>query len=204
MSTASHAKTLKLVQASILGAILIIMAITPIGYLKVGVVSISFLAIPVVICGIVCGPLYGGIIGLLFGLTSVFQCFGLDVFGTTLMNINAFGTFVMCLVPRVLIGVFSALVFRGLSKTKMPKAVTFSIAGLIGALTNTVLFVGGLFLFFYNSDYISGLRGGLGLFAFAAAFVGVNGLIEAIVCMIVSALVSVALIKFVPANKTAK
>jgi Predicted membrane protein len=166
MSVKSHAKTVRLVQLAVLSAIIVLMAVTPLGYLKAGVISISFLAIPVVIGGIVCGPLYGGILGAVFGLTSFVQCFGADAFGTALMEINPVATFIMCIVPRILIGVFAGLVFKALIKTKMPKAAVFSISSLIGALTNTIFFIGLLFVFFYNSDYISNLRGSMNLLAF--------------------------------------
>ena len=86
----THARTLWMVQTAILAAILILMAFTPLGYLKVGTISITFLTLPVVIGAILLGPLSGAILGGVFGLTSFAQCFGMDVFGTTLMGINPF------------------------------------------------------------------------------------------------------------------
>ena len=48
-------------------------------------------------------------------------------------------------------------------------------------------------LFFGGSDYIMGMRGDLDWFAFVVAFVGLNGVIEAVVCVVVAAAVSKAL-----------
>lgn len=53
-----------------------------------------------------------------------------------------------------------------------------------------------LVLFFYNTEYIQGIVTSLGAknaLAFVVAFVGVNGLVEAIVCFILGSAVSKAL-----------
>lgn len=67
-------------QLAILGlmtAILLIMAYTPLGYLNIGPLAISFNVIPVAICAIVLGPMGGAIAGAIFGLTSFGQCLGI-------------------------------------------------------------------------------------------------------------------------------
>ena len=56
-------------QLAILGlmtAILLIMAYTPLGYLNIGPLAISFNVIPVAICAIVLGPMGGAIAGAIF------------------------------------------------------------------------------------------------------------------------------------------
>ena len=88
----------------VLIALTVLMALTPVGYLKVGAVSISFLMIPVAIGAIAKGPWAGALLGLVFGITSFAQCFGGDPFGTYLANINVVFTFIMCVVCRVLAG----------------------------------------------------------------------------------------------------
>ena len=79
----------------VLSALVIIMAFTPIGYLRVGVISISFLMIPVAIGSVARGPMGGAILGTVFGITSFAQCFGMDAFGTFLAQKNVFFTFIM-------------------------------------------------------------------------------------------------------------
>ena len=73
---------------AVLTAIVVLMAFTPLGYLRVGLVSITFLVIPVVIGGIVLGPVRGGFLGAVFGATSFIQCFGMDAFGTALLALD--------------------------------------------------------------------------------------------------------------------
>ena len=66
------------------------------------------------------------------------------------------------------------------------------VASLSTALLNTVFFVGCVVLFFWNNDsFLAGMaESGMpldSLWAFLVAFVGVNGLVEAIVNFIVGA-----------------
>ena len=88
-------KTRRLVQMSILIAIMLILAFTPLGYLKVGAIDITFMTIPVVVGAILLGPASGAVLGGVFGLTSFIQCFGMSTFGEALLNINPFLTFLV-------------------------------------------------------------------------------------------------------------
>ena len=192
MSKKSNVKTL--VQLALLTAIELIMAFTPLGYLKIGPVSITFMAIPVAVGAIVLGPLSGAFLGLVFGLTSFSQCFGADTFGTTLLSINAFSTAFMCLVPRILMGLFAGLIFGGLKKTTLGETGGALISSLACSVTNTVLFVGSLIVLFGNTEYIRGY--GDSVIAVIMALVSVNTVIEAIACTIIGGAVSKAVIKY--------
>ena len=145
-------KVLKITQAGILIAIMLIMDITKIGYLKFGLIEITIMMIPVVIGAIMCGPAIGGLLGGIFGLTSLMQCFGQSAFGTFLMGINPLLTVIVCLLPRILVGVFSGLIFKAIYKIDKTKIVSFAVATLSGALLNTLMFMGCLILFFWNND----------------------------------------------------
>ena len=178
-------KNLLLVELAVFSAIIILMAFTPLGYLQIGVVKMTLIMIPVAVGAITIGPAAGAFLGLVFGVTSFAQCFGLDAFGTALMAINPIYTFIMCIVPRALMGYLCGLIFKAVKK--LNKSTAYIAASVSGAVLNTVFFVGLLMLFFGRSDYIEGLRGTAGLWTFLAAFVGLNGLIEIVVCSIVGA-----------------
>lgn len=178
-------KNLLLVELAVFSAIIILMAFTPLGYLQIGVVKMTLIMIPVAVGAITIGPAAGAFLGLVFGVTSFAQCFGLDAFGTALMAINPIYTFIMCIVPRALMGYLCGLIFKAVKK--LNKSAAYIAASVSGAVLNTVFFVGLLMLFFGRSDYIEGLRGTAGLWTFLAAFVGLNGLIEIVVCSIVGA-----------------
>ncbi len=192
---------LKLTQFSVLTAIMILMAFTPLGYLKVGAVEITFMMIPVVIGAIILGPKVGALLGGVFGITSFIQCFGFSAFGAVLLSINPVFTFILCMVPRVAMGWLTGLIFEKLYKHDKTKVASFGATTLSGALINTILFMIFLVVLFGRSGFITGLMDGKKFLTFIVAFVGINGLVEAIVCFIVGAVLSKALYSIIPSNK---
>lgn len=184
-------KTVSLAVNAMLTAIIVLMAFTPLGYLTVGPVKMTLIMIPVAVGAITMGPATGAFLGLVFGITSFVQCFGLDPFGTTLMGINPIFTFVMCMIPRILMGYLCGLIFKGIAR--LNKAAAYITASLSAAILNTFFFMTALILFFGKSEYIMSFRGELNVFAFLIAFVGINGLCEIIACGIIGAPVAAGL-----------
>lgn len=191
MTQTSRERTLWMAQTAILSAIIILMAFTPLGYLRLGTISITFLTLPVVVGAILVGPLTGAVLGAVFGLTSFAQCFGMDVFGTTLMGISPVLTFILTMVPRILMGYLVGVIFRALSKIDKTRTWSFAVASLSGALINTVLFVGALVWFFGQSEYLR--QFGDSILAILGVLVTINALLEAIVIMIAGTALSKAL-----------
>ena len=190
-------KTLKLAQLALLVAIVLVMAYTPLGYLRTLGLEISFLMIPVTIGAIVLGPVEGAILGLVFGLTSFATCFGSSHFGAALLAINPVFTFITCVVARVLAGFLAGVIFKAVSQKGKEKTGA-TVASLAGPLLNTLFFMSSLVIFFSGTDYIKGIMEALGaknVFSFVALFVGVQGIVEAAVCFAVASAVSVALLK---------
>ncbi len=182
------ASVLNLTLTAIFLAIVIVMGFTPLGYLKIGTVEISLLAIPVAAGAALLGVGGGALLGLAFGVTSFIQCFGMSAFGTALFGISPILTAVLCIVPRILVGVASALVYRGLKSKNVQANVSSLASFLTAAVVNTVLFVGLFIVFFGNTDFYAGLETQFatsGVIAFFAAFVGVNGIVEAVTSAVV-------------------
>lgn len=190
--SSNRGRTLRLTQLAMLSAIILVMAFTPLGYLKVGPLSITFLTIPVVLGAVLLGPVDGAILGAVFGATSFAQCFGLDAFGTTLLTINPIYTFIMCFFPRILIGIISGYLVKGLVKIRVNQSLSFAISAFAGALTNTVFFVGFLILFFGNSDYIKSIWANI--FIAIGALITTNSLVEAIACTVLVTILAKALV----------
>jgi len=191
-----------MVRLAALIAIIIVMAFTPLGYFKYGTLSITFIMIPVVIGAIILGPSAGAILGGIFGLTSLMQCFGLDAFGTMLFGINPLGTIFMCIVPRILMGWLSGLIFLGLHRIDKTKVISYAVASLSGAVLNTAMFVAALIIIFGNTPLLHSF--GSSTAQIIGALITINALIEAIVCLLVGASISKALQHFLPVEKTKK
>jgi len=204
MTRTAGINTGKMVRLAVLVAIILLMAYTPLGYLRAGPVEITFIMIPVAIAAIVVGPFGGAIAGGVFGITSFLMCFGSSPFGAALLGINPFFTFVLCIIPRILAGYIPGLIYAAGTAVKKAKRKTIFtvLASLAAPLLNTVLFVGGLFVLFGSTDFVRGF--GETTWSIIVLLVGVNGLIEAGVGFIVIASVSRALIHFIPVKNEEK
>lgn len=66
-------ETKNITTVGILGAIVIMLGLTPLGFIPLGVLTITSLHIPVIIAGILEGPVVGGLVGLIFGFFSLFN-----------------------------------------------------------------------------------------------------------------------------------
>ena len=208
-------KTKSIALMGMLCALLLLMAYTPLGYLKTGSVSISFLMIPVALGGIALGPVAGAILGTIFGVTSFAQCFGSDAFGSLLLDINPFATFLMCIVARALAGFLAGLVasfFKNLKKKSMEKNNAedgkqlalgisgYAITGLCAALFNTLLFMSTLIIFFWGSTTFIDTMNEWGIsttniFTLFAAIVTTNGILEAVAAFFITGAIASALYK---------
>lgn len=187
-----------LVRLSVLVAILLFLEATGLGMIKTPGLEFTIMQVPVLIGAIVMGPMAGGILGATFGLISFWECFGRSQFGVVLLGIDPLFTFLVCVPTRTLMGLLCGFLFKGLHRLDRSNLWSFGVAGLCGALINTALFMGALVLFFYNTDFIQGLAQTFNVanpMAFVAVFVGVQGLLEAVICTVVGAAVSKALYK---------
>lgn len=193
-------KVRTLTQLALLTAVVLVMAATPLGYLRVGPLTMSLLTVPVAIGAMLSGPTGGAWMGLVFGMTS----FGNAVNGTGGLTAFAFQydpvlCFLTCVGTRVACGLCCALLFRAAVRLLPARPKTACLIGALSApILNTVFFMGCLLLFFYNMEQIQNLITTFGVsnpVALAASMVGLQGLIETTVCGAVATAVTVPLRK---------
>lgn len=123
----------KMVITGVLGAISIVLGMTPIGFIPIGPTRATIMHIPVIIGAIMEGPVVGGLIGLIFGLFSIYQALTnptpvSPVFLNPLVSI----------VPRILIGLVAYYVYSGLKKLGKQKTMGLLYLiwiGIIGYLS---------------------------------------------------------------------
>lgn len=188
---------MKLTILGLMTGVLLLMAYTPLGYLNIGPLAITFNMIPVAICAITLGPLGGAVAGGVFGLTSFLQCMGIggsSAMGVVLFGINPFLAFVQRFVPRVLTGLFIGWLFWGMRK-KTNAYAACAVTGFFAAFFNTVLFMASLVLLFGNTEYVQGLMGGQNVLLFICTFVGINAVLEMIASTLITGAVGAALIR---------
>ncbi|MCD7765810.1 MAG: ECF transporter S component [Lachnospiraceae bacterium] len=203
MNTNKSFNTSQLVILGLMTAILLLMAYTPLGYLNIGPLAITFNVIPVAIAAITLGPVGGAVTGSVFGLTSFLQCIGVggtSAMGAILFGINPVLAFIQRFVPRFLDGLLLGYIFRGVRKVSNTSAACF-VTGFCSAFLNTLFFMSALVLLFGRTEYMQSLMGGKNVLVFICGFVGVNAVCEMISSTILTGAVGIALYKahFVPA-----
>lgn len=181
-----------LTQFSILLAILAIFSFSPLGSIPFTPTVVASLgAIPVIITAILLGTGAGTLMGLFAGIFSLIvwtfmpptppMAFLFTPFYSLGENSGNFGSLLISVVPRVLVGTVTGSCFRSLRKVLGEKKVlAYIAAGFMGSITNTVLVLGGFWLFFgtiiaADTPALMVLLGGIVL---------TNGIPEAVVSMI--------------------
>ncbi len=181
---------------ALLIAILLLMSMTPLGYLNIGPLAITLNVVPLAVAAVALGPAGGLICGCVFGLTSFLQCLGVggsSAMGVMLFSINPFLAFVQRFVPRALDGLLLGWIYRGLSKKAKPY-VACAITGFLSAFLNTLFFMTALLVLFGGTEYVQGLvERGRNLLVFVCAFVGVNAVAEMAAATVLTGAVGAAL-----------
>lgn len=101
----------KLVVAGMLSAISIFLGMTGLGFIAIPPVKATIMHIPVIIGAIIEGPIVGAVIGLCFGLFSIYQAFA-----TPTPTSFIFWNPIIAILPRVLIAVFSYYIYVAMNK----------------------------------------------------------------------------------------
>ena len=120
---------------------------TPLGLIPLGWCNVTLLVIPVAIGTIYMGLKSGLVLGLAFGATSMVSALiKPSVLVGTLMGASPLAVVVMTFLPRLCI----PLVIRGVYTllAKKQKHIAVAVAAACGSLTNTILYLG-LMLIFY-------------------------------------------------------
>lgn len=181
-SVHSSSKARFITETAILAALTLIMGLTPLGTLRTPFLSVSLVTIPVALAAMLIGPSGALICAAVFGATSFFNAVsGASGLLSTLFQINPLGVFVTAVVARMLCGLGTGYIFKGLHKLSV-KPAAYYLTGLAAPLLNTLFFMGSLILFFYHTDYIQNMAAKLGSvnpISFVIALVGIQGLIEA-------------------------
>lgn len=192
-------------QLSLLTAIVLLMAFTPLGYLKTPWgVEVTFIVIPVAVGSIILGPAAGAFLGLVFGITSFVQCFGASPLGAIMLDTSPVGTFICCVVTRVFVGLLPGLLYKLLKKVKKTRIIGISICCFMTPVINTALYIVGNYLIFSDTwmniavnTYGYTGPSGISLLGFMLGMVAVNGIAEAFSCMVIGTAVCKTLQKIV-------
>ena len=188
---------------AVFALIIVVMAFTPVGFLKTGNLEASFLVVPVAIGAILLGPTYGAVLGLVMGVVSFAQCFGASDMGSALFGVSAVNTFLLCVIPRVICGWMAGVFYDLLSKIDKTGFVPQIAAAVVCPIFNFILFMLGLSLLFGQTPYLLNVQtqmnaSGIG---FYFALGGMNLLYELLASVVLTTGISTLILKFKNRNK---
>ncbi|MDO4664491.1 MAG: ECF transporter S component [Erysipelotrichaceae bacterium] len=179
-------------------AIELLLVLTPLGYIRTPFISITLMHIPVIAAGILMGPAYGAALGLVFGLTSVWNatmsptitsfCFSPFV---TIGGVSGNWTsLIIAIVPRVLLGWIAGALFNALNK-KINRPISALICGVLATACHTLMVLG-LIAMLWGPQYAQAIGQSPDTLLMYLGFVILtNGIFE----MIAASVVSMALAK---------
>lgn len=187
-------KTQYMTSMALFLAIEIILVVTPLGYIPIGPLNATTMHIPVIIAGIVLGKKAGAELGFVFGLTSLIKAtiqpgitsFCFSPFVTIGTMSGNYKSLLIAFVPRILLGYLAGFVFGIMKKNNRENLGVVVVSALTGAITNTVLVLSGIYIFF-GEAYASAV--GVQYSTLVTVLLGVvstNGILEAILGAIVS------------------
>ena len=184
MNTFSQAK--KLTYFSVLTALTIVLQLLG-NTVRIGVVTLNFSLIPIVLAAILLGALYGAALGAITGLIILFNCgiLGADGFTNVLFVTDPVVIALVCVLKTAVAGAVSGWLFKLLVK-RNGLAATIVAAGIV-PIINSGLFILGMLLIIPSLRAAGFIAEGANAFAvIVIGLVGLNFVFEFAVNLIVA------------------
>ncbi|MEG6586401.1 ECF transporter S component [Dendrosporobacter sp. 1207_IL3150] len=138
-------KVRKMAVVGMLSAICVILGLTGYGFIPLPMAKATIMHIPVIIGAILEGPIVGMLIGLIFGLFSIFQ-------NMATPNVLSFAFInpLVSVVPRIMIGLTAYYSYKLISAKR--ESLGIGVGAAIGSLTNTIGVLGMIYIL-YAADF---------------------------------------------------
>ncbi len=185
-------RVIEITTIGVFTGLIFVMALVPwLGYIQIGVVSMTILHIPVLIGGVFGGKRVSIALGLAFGVSSMMIAFIRPVVPADFIFQNP----LVSVLPRILFGYFLYLSYVFFNKNLTNKYLAISLSFVISTLVHSILVLIPFYIFFFDS------RTFVGVFDFIFLILASNGILEAILAGIVGAPIAYRL-KIALANKS--
>ena len=208
--------TRKLAVSGMMAALMIVLGTTPLGFIPIGPFDITIMHLPVIIGAILEGPVVGGVLGLFFGLFSIYQA----MVAPGVLSPLFFDPLVS-VVPRVLVGLCAWYVYAGMERLLRPRrakagqtkpegrgvhrlvwnirqgseSLSVAVASLLATLCNTVLVLGSIYVF-HAAAYAEAMEVSRAVVVTTLLSTAVvNGVPESIVALVIATAVILAVKK---------
>ncbi len=149
----NHSRTLHLTFTAAFAAVVFLLGMTPLGLIPLGFINVTVLCVPVVAGTLLLGLRSGLILGACFGIASTLSAFGLSMTAPSALALalaqrNPALAVAMCVVPRLMVPVVAHLTYRLFAQGQERSAKALPFAAAAGSLTNTILYLGLMLLFY--------------------------------------------------------
>ena len=179
-----------------------IVCFTPLGSIPIGPIVATLSCIPVIVASLYFSNKEGGMVGFCFGLFSfivwtimppnpAFSFVFTPFFEGAQYKGNIF-SIIICFLPRILTGITPYFIYNSLNKFIKKDILSLMISSIIGSLTNTILVMLLIYVSF-NKEYSTLM--GVSMLDIIKITITTNGIVEAILAMIISPAIVLALRK---------
>ena len=185
-------KTYRIAILGILSAFIIIQTFVPfLGNIPIPPLNPTIIHITVIVAAFVLSTKDGMLVGLVWGLARMVKAYTLPA---SPLDLLLWTNPIIAVVPRVMVGLVAGLIFHAFLKRKQEKR-GMVVAAVLGSLTNTVLVLGFIALF-YGNEYATALNvDPSNLLKVLAGIVATNGLGEAVAAGLIAPFIAKALMK---------
>ena len=185
-------KTYRIAILGILSAFIIVQTFVPfLGNIPIPPLNPTIIHITVIVAAFVLSTKDAMLVGLVWGLARMVKAYTLPA---SPLDLLLWTNPVIAVVPRVMVGLVAGLVFHAFLKRKQEK-VGMVTAAVLGSLTNTVLVLGFIALF-YGNEYATALNvDPSNLLKVLAGIVATNGIGEAVAAGLIAPFIATALMK---------
>lgn len=167
-------KLFRMTAAALFVALVFLFGMTPLGLIPLGFINITVLCVPVIIGTVTLGKRSGLLLGFCFGTASALSMMGMSLtppsaLASALFAVSPFCALIMCFAPRLLVPLSTHAVYTFLLKRKKNAVLALSVGAAAGSLTNTIVYLGLMLLFYalsgLNAASVLALIAGAGLIA---------------------------------------
>ncbi len=185
-------KLKKYIYFAFFSAIMIVLMLTPLGFIPIGPIRATTLHIPVILAGVLFGPAFGAGIGFVFGLLSLLintysptiTSFVFSPFITIGGTSGNFASLIIVFGPRIFLGFFSGWLHQFLFRLKWKNITMTMVVSGINSFIHSVLVLS-LIALFFGSPYSSAKGMDISeLFPFISTILATNGIAEMTVAAI--------------------
>ena len=202
MKTKKH-DTRWMVSVSLMAAIVVVLANTPMGMIQLPLVKATTVHIPVIVGAVLLGPTAGAILGGVFGMCSLISntmaptllSFAFSPFMSTTGIVGALKAIWVSVGCRILIGLVAGWLWLFLRRFKKGRMGWLALTGFVGSMVNTVAVMGSIY-YLFAEQYVKAKEVAItAVWGLIMGTITASGIPEAIVAAIMVAIIARALLK---------